>query len=662
MHDGPGDGPSNGKVGTPGEEEAEPPAPVDEPGPDEPAPSSEKPTGRYLAVLSFAALGVVYGDIGTSPIYAIRESLHPDHRIGATAPNVFGILSLIFWALIIIISIKYQLFVLRANNRGEGGILALTWLISSPLRRLEHSPLLILGLFGAALLYGDTILTPAVSVLSAAEGLTLISPTFESFVIPITVGILAGLFLLQKRGTAGVGGMFAPVMVLWFLTIGVLGVAHIARNPAVLAAVNPVYAVTFFATNGWLAFVVLGSVFLAVTGGEALYADMGHFGTRPIRLMWFALVMPALLLNYFGQGALILSDPETAANPFFLLVPSWALLPFVALTTAATIIASQAVISGAFSLTMQAVQLGYLPRVVIEHTSERERGQIYVPSVNWVLMIACIGLVLGFRSSSNLAAAYGVAVTSTMVITTMLFIAVARERWGWSMPALVLLGGLFFAADLAFFGANMLRVPRGGWFPLAIATCVLAVMTTWARGREILARRLAASTLPVEFFLADLEDNPPRRTPGTGIFMARGPSGTPPALLHTLQHFGAVPERVVILNVTTAQVPRVADDRRVEVRELGQGFHRVVLRYGFMEDPHVARDLEASRIPGFELDLSQATFFLGRETVIATQGRVGMAFWREHLFGFMAKNARLASSFFHLPPDHVIELGVQVEL
>ena len=621
-----------------------------------------KPRGRRLAFLCFGALGVVYGDIGTSPIYAFRESLDPEHQLAAIAPNVLGILSLIFWALVIIIAVKYQLFVLRANNRGEGGILALTELISSPRRTPESSVLLLLGLFGAALLYGDTMLTPSVSVLSAAEGLTLITPAFEPFVIPITIGILAVLFLLQKRGTAGVGALFAPVMVVWFVTIGALGLAQIVRNPGVLAAANPAYAMSFFATNGWLGFVVLGSVFLAVTGGEALYGDMGHFGVRPIRLMWFSVVLPALLLNYFGQGALILANPAAAANPFFLLAPGWALVPFVALTTAATIIASQAVISASFSLTMQAVQLGYLPRVVIEHTSESQHGQIYVPSVNWMLMIACIGLVLGFGSSSNLAAAYGVAVTTTMVITTILFVVVARERWGWSIPVLLLLGGIFLAVDLAFWGANMLRVPSGGWFPLAIATGVLAAMTTWRAGREILARRMAASTLPVEFFLADLADNPPQRTPGTGIFMARGPDGTPPALLHSIQHFGTVPERVVILSVLTAQVPRVEDERRIEAKGLGEGFHRIVMRYGFMEDPDVARDLEAARIPAVDLDLGDATFFLGRETVIASEGMVGMTLWREHLFGFMARNARMASSFFHLPPDRVVELGVQVEL
>jgi KUP system potassium uptake protein len=621
-----------------------------------------QPAGRYLALLSFGALGVVYGDIGTSPIYAMRESLAPEHQVAATSANVLGVLSLIFWALVLIIAIKYQIFVLRANNRGEGGILALTGLISSPGRTPERSVLMLMGLFGAALLYGDTMLTPSVSVLSAAEGLTLISPRFEPFVLPITIAILTGLFAIQRRGTAGVGALFAPVMIVWFATLALLGTAHIVRNPSVLTAVNPMHAVTFFADNGWLGFVVLGSVFLAVTGGESLYGDMGHFGVRPIRLMWFSIVMPALLLNYFGQGALILSDPLTASNPFFFLAPRWALIPFVVLTTVATIIASQAVISASFSLTMQAVQLGYLPRVVIEHTSERQHGQIYVPSVNWLLMIACIGLVLGFRSSSNLAAAYGVAVTTTMVITTILFGVVARERWGWALPAVLLFEVIFLSIDLSFWGANMLRVPRGGWFPLLIATVVLAGMTTWSLGREILARRMAASTLPVEFFLADLADNPPRRTAGIGIFMARGPEGTPPALLHTIQHFGAVPERVVILSVLTVQVPRYALENRVEVKELGDGFHRVVMRYGFMEDPDVTRDLEGAPIPGLDLDLTQATYFLGRETVIASESTVGMSAWREHLFGFMARNARMASSFFHLPSDRVVELGVQVEL
>ena len=607
---------------------------------------------------------MVFGDIGTSPIYAIRESFHADHQVAATVRNVLGVLSLIFWSLVVVIAIKYQAFVLRADNRGEGGILALTSLVASPSAtgHRERPVLILLGLFGAALLYGDTMLTPAISVLSAVEGLSVITPRFEPYVVPIAIAILAAIFVVQKRGTASVGTLFGPVMLVWFTTLAAVGLVHIIESPSVLGALDPRYAVSFFADNGYRSILVLGSVFLVVTGGEALYADMGHFGTRPIRSTWFALVMPALLLNYFGQGALILTTPGAAENPFFLMAPAWALVPFVILTTVAAVIASQAVISGAYSLTMQAVQLGYLPRVAIEHTSEHARGQIYVPSVNWALMICCVGLVLGFRTSSALAAAYGVAVTTTMVVTTVLFYVLARERWGWGWPAAASLCGAFLLVDLAFWGANMLRVPRGGWFALAIALGVMAMMTTWKTGRALLLRRMAASTLPIEFFLADLKERPIRRVPGTAAFMYRGAGGAPPALLHSLQHFHTLRERVLLVSVETADQPRIPAEQRSSVESLGQGFHRIVLRYGFMEDPHVARDLGAVRVDGAALDPGDLTYILGRESVIASERKVGMVLWRERLFGAMARNARTATSFFHLPPERVVELGVQVEI
>ncbi|MEQ1855694.1 MAG: KUP/HAK/KT family potassium transporter [Longimicrobiales bacterium] len=623
-----------------------------------------RPNGRRLALTSLAALGIVYGDIGTSPIYAIRESLHADHQVAATAANVMGVLSLILWALVLVIAVKYQAFVLRADNRGEGGILALTALVTSGERgrRDERSLLVLLGLFGAALLYGDTMLTPAISVLSAVEGLEVITPAFEPFVIPIAIAILTALFVVQRHGTTRVGVLFGPVMLVWFTTLAAFGLLHIIEQPSVLGAVDPRHAWSFFAENGWRSVLVVGSVFLVVTGGEALYADMGHFGIRPIRTTWFALVMPALLLSYFGQGALILNDPAAVENPFFLLAPGWALIPFVVLTAAAAVIASQAVISGAFSLTMQAVQLGYLPRVSIEHTSEHERGQIYVPSINWLLMISCIGLVVGFRSSSALAAAYGVAVTTTMVVTTILFYVVARERWGWGKGTALLLCGAFLLVDLSFWGANMLRVPRGGWFALAIAAGILAMMTTWKAGRALLLRRMAASSLPIEFFLADLKERPVRRVPGTAVFMYRGAGGTPPALLHSLQHFETLRERVILVSVETGEVPRIAADQRTRVEALGQGFHRILLRYGFMEDPQVARDLAAVRVSGVSLNPREITFVIGRESVIASERKFGMSLWRERLFGVMARNARTATSFFHLPADRVVELGVQVEI
>jgi KUP system potassium uptake protein len=621
------------------------------------------PSGRYLLALSLGALGIVYGDIGTSPLYALRESFLEEHGVPPTPANVLGILSLIFWSLIVVISIKYLAFVLRADNRGEGGILALTSLVT-PVGALRagRRVLILLGLFATALLYGDGMITPAISVLSAVEGLGVATPFFEPYIVPITIAILVVLFSVQRFGTGGVGRVFGPVTLLWFLTLGALGLPHIARNPAVLAAISPVRAVEFFAANRWNGFIALGSVFLVVTGGEALYADMGHFGKRPIRVAWSLIVLPALMLNYFGQGALVIGNPEAIENPFFRLAPIWALYPVVLIATAATVIASQALISGSYSLTMQAVQLGYMPRVTIDHTSEKERGQIYVPSINVVLMLACIGLVLGFRSSSNLAAAYGVAVTTTMVVTSVLFYWVARERWKWGLPTALLLGGFFLAIDLAFWGANLLKIPSGGWFPLLVGAVVFTLLTTWKKGRQILNERIFHRVLPRGMFLESIASKPPIRVPGTAVYMYNNPRGTPPALLHNLKHNKVLHEQVVFLSVQTEEVPYVTEEERHEVDRIADGFHQVILHYGFMEDAHVPRALGRIKEPGLTFKPMETTFFLGRETLIPSKRRRGMWLWRERLFSVMSANARSAASFFRLPPNRVVELGAQVEL
>ncbi|MEO6055698.1 MAG: potassium transporter Kup [Gemmatimonadales bacterium] len=624
---------------------------------------STAPRGKYLALLSLTALGVVYGDIGTSPLYAVRESFLPSHGLAVTPANIIGVLSLIFWSLILVISVKYLVFVLRADNRGEGGILALCALCT-PMGIRRHGGrrgLIMLGLFGTALLYGDGAITPAISVLSAVEGLEVATPLFRPYILPITIVILVTLFASQSYGTTKVGRIFGPVTLLWFITLVALGLPHISREPGVLAAVNPLHAITFFIHNGWRGFGVLGSVFLVVTGGEALYADMGHFGKRPIRLAWFLIVLPALLVNYFGQGALLMHAPAAATNPFYQMVPSWALYPVVGLATAAGVIASQALISGAFSLTMQAVQLGYIPRVAIDHTSAREFGQIYIPGVNWMLMLACIGLVLGFGSSSHLAAAYGVAVTTTMVITAVLLFVVERERWGWRLPVAALVTGFFLTIDVAFWAANLLKIPHGGWFPLVVGAMLFGVMATWKRGRQILAERIAEGLLPAELFLRDVEKNPPARVPGTAVFMYGQSEATPPALLHNLKHNKVLHERVLFLAVDTAEVPHVPAEERSTVADLGSGFYRVRLNYGFMEEPDVPKALAALQGQGLEIKRLETTYFLGRETLIPSK-RPGMALWREHLFAVMNRNARTATSFFGLPPNRVVELGTQIEL
>ncbi len=622
------------------------------------------PNGRYLATLCFAALGIVYGDIGTSPLYALRTAFHGKHALAVTPPNVLGVLSLILWALIVIISIKYVVFVMSADNKGEGGILALMALIQRGrmARKLKPRPsIVLLGIFGAALMYGDSVITPAISVLSAVEGLNIAAPALAHWIIPLTLLILFALFLFQSRGTRSVGAVFGPVMVLWFLTLGLLGVARIVGRPEVLAAISPHHAIRFLAENGAAGFLALGAVFLTVTGGEALYADMGHFGIRPIRLAWYAFVLPGLLLNYFGQGALLLGNPAAAVNPFYYLAPDWALYPLIILAAAAAVIASQAVISGAFSLTRQAVQLGYCPRMQVEHTSSMEIGQIYVPTVNWGLCLVTFALVLGFQNSSNMAAAYGVAVSSEMVITSLLFFILAREVWGWSLARAGILVAFFLVLDLGFFGANALKIPQGGWLPLVLAAGIYLLMATWKRGREILSKRLQEKSVPLNILMADLAADPPIRVPGTAVFMSGNPGGTPPALVHNLAHNKVLHEKVVFLTVVTEEVPHVQAPERVTVKHLGKGFVSVTARYGFMQDPTILDIIERCREKRVVMQLEGTTFFLGREDLVSTD-RPGMARWREQLFVFMSRNALRATAFFQIPSTQVFEVGAQVEL
>ncbi len=622
------------------------------------------PRGRYLFTLSLTALGVVYGDIGTSPLYAVRESFYGPHAIPLTPGNVLGVLSLIVWSLIIVVTIKYHIVIIRADNKGEGGMLALMALVQHGRqgRGVPHSRVFIaLGIFGTALMYADGALTPAISVLSAVEGLEIATPAFANWVIPLTLVILVGLFFFQHRGTARVGAVFGPVMVIWFATLALLGLNEIVRQPAVLAAVLPQHAVRFFADDLGRGFLVLGAVYLVVTGGEALYADLGHFGHRAIQMAWFSTALPALLLNYFGQGALLLRNPAAAVNPFYNLAPAWALYPLIFLATAATIIASQAVISGAFSLTRQAVQLGYSPRVQIEHTSSREAGQIYVAAINWTLMFATAGLVLGFRTSSNIAGAYGVALSTVMLITTLMFFVVCREVWGWSVARAGLVVGLFLVMDVAFVGANALKIPHGGWFPLVAGAVVFTLLTTWKRGRELLFARLRERAVPMDILLADIEADPPQRVPGTAVFMTPNAGATPPALVHNLAHNKVLHEHVIFLTVLTQEVPIVDPRDRVEVQRLGHGFYWVTARYGFMQDPSVPDILERARGQGVDARIEATTFFLGRETLLATE-RPGMARWRERLFSFMSRNAQRATTFFKIPPEQVFEVGVQVEM
>jgi KUP system potassium uptake protein len=632
-----------------------------------PAPAEHPHHGSSLLTLALGALGVVYGDIGTSPLYALKECFTGPHGVTPMPENVMGVLSLVFWAMTFVVTFKYLTFVMRADNRGEGGILALMALVSQrETSKAGRRVLLVLGLFGAALLYGDGVITPAISVLGAVEGVAVAAPGLEHVVVPITVAILIGLFVIQKRGTATVGAVFGPVMLVWFVCIGAVGAHGILAHPGVLTAVSPHHALGFIAHHQVHGFLVLGAVVLVITGGEALYADMGHFGRRPIRLAWLGVAMPALLLNYFGQGAVLLENPAAAQNPFYLVVPKWGLYPMIAIATAAAIVASQALISGAFSLTNQAVQLGYSPRVTIRHTSSTEFGQIFIPEVNAAIGVACVALVLGFRSSSALAAAYGIAVTGTMTITTLLFHRVARERWGWPRLAAYPLTILFLVVDVSFFLANVVKVEEGGWFPLAAGLAVFALMSTWKKGRAALAGMLRDSGLPLELFMQEMERHPPHRVPGTAVFMTSNASGVPPVLLHHLKHNKVLHERVVLVSILTEEIPSVPEAERASTRALGAGFYQVVGRYGFMETPNVPAllaSLPVWAIPGPRIELTplETTYYLGRETLLPN-GPSRMAGWRKRLFIVMAKNAQTASSFFGLPPNRVVELGAQIQL
>jgi KUP system potassium uptake protein len=616
-----------------------------------------QPTGRRLAALSLTALGVVYGDIGTSPLYAFRECFKPEYGLPNDSLAIYGVLSLIVWALILIVSVKYLGLMLRLDNRGEGGIMALLALILSIRRRPAF---IALGLFGAALLYGDGVITPAISVLSATEGLAVAAPAFAHWVVPTTLVLLFLLFAVQKYGSGHVGRIFGPIMLVWFVAIGILGGVQLLREPAILLALNPWYGIRLFAEHGAGVFRVLGGVVLAVTGAEALYADLGHFGRRPIRLAWSTVVFPALLLNYFGQGALLLAQRDAIVSPFYLLAPRPLLVPLIALATAATIIASQALIAGVFSLTKQSILLLYLPRMSIVHTSRDEPGQIYLPAVNMALMAGCLLLVAGFRSSSALSAAYGVAVTGTMAITTVLFYVIARHGWRWAAWRAVALAGGFLAVDVALFAANIVKVEHGGWVPLALAGAVFFAMTTWRRGTELVMRRLGELTIPLPRFLDEVERTRPPRVPGTAVFLTPSIAGTPPSLALHFRHNHVLHEEIILLAVVTEDVPEVPDDKRLASQRLRAGFWRVQASYGFMQRPDVPRVVAACCEHGMIAEPSQSTYVLGRARLLPT-GPAPMMRWRKRVFAFMAWNASSATDFFGLPPDRVIELGARLE-
>ena len=626
-------------------------------------PSSGLSTGN-LPLLAMAALGVIYGDIGTSPLYTVKECFSGKHGVAPTPENILGILSMIFWSLLFVVGLKYVVFIMQADNKGEGGIFSLLAMLQSRLKNEKKwwAGLTLLATFGAALLYGDGVITPAISVLSAIEGLNMATDAAADFIVPLTCLVLICLFLLQRRGTAVIGRMFGPIMVLWFLVLGYLGIRAILGNPGILAALNPWRAVSFFAINHIHGIVVLGSVVLCITGGEALYADMGHFGRAPIRLTWYGLVLPGLVLNYYGQGALLLQHPDLVnVNPFYALAPKSWLYPLVALSTLATIIASQAMISGVYSLTQQAIQLGFTPRMHIIHTSEQARGQIYMPTVNWMLMIACLALVLAFKESSRLAAAYGIAVTATMAITSFMYFEVTRIRWKWPLWQGALLLALFLFFDCSFLGANLLKIVDGGWITICIAVCVLVAMVTWRDGRALLAKHYGLMRIPADIFLEDIAAYKPQRIAGAAVFMSISSDGIPHTLLHHFKHNEALHERVILLSVLSAETPTVAPGDRVSVDDLGLGFYRIKASYGFMETPNMPEILDLVSGKGLPIDVYSTSFYLGRETMSPT-GPAPMALWRKKLFIFMSRNAWNATSFFKLPPDRVVELGNQVEL
>jgi len=624
----------------------------------------EKPTRQGTATLALLALGVVYGDIGTSPLYAVKETFNPAHGIPLTEANVIGGLSTLFWILMIVVSLKYVLLVMRADNKGEGGIMALLALATSAVKENPRwaGPLLAVGVFGAALFYGDAVLTPAISVLSAIEGLEVGTTAFKPYVVPLATGILVGLFLIQRHGTGVVGMLFGPVCALWFASLAAVGVWNIVQQPTILAALDPTHALRFVTGHGFASFVVLGSVLLAITGAEALYADMGHFGARAIRVAWFGLVAPALVLNYFGQGALLIANPKAIENPFYLSYPEWALYPMVVLATAATVIASQATISGAYSMTRQAIQLGYLPRMEIRHTSASTIGQIYIPAVNWILLAIVAAAVVGFGSSTRLANAYGVAVMGTMLATTALTFFVIRYGWRYPLWLCVLATGFFLLVDATLFGAALLKIHDGGWFPLALGAAVFVVMVTWRRGRAILAERLRADSAPLEPFLKSLSADRVQRVPGTAVLLTAAPETTPHALLHSLKHYKAVHERMVFVTVEFRDVPWVPFEDRVLCERLGANYWRVRARYGFMNNPDVPQALELCRAYGLAIEPMETSYFLSRQTIVPVHAPGGMQFWRERLFAAMARNAGSAASYFNIPDNRVIELGTRVQI
>ncbi len=619
--------------------------------------------GRGFA-LAFAALGIVYGDIGTSPLYALRECFSPLHGIAISSENVLGIVSLLIWSLSLIVCVKYLLVVLKADNRGEGGILALVALVGKKLQAGggRAATVVVLGIVGAALLYSDGMITPAISVLSAIEGLELITPSTASYVVPLSLFVLVALFLIESRGTARIGSLFAPVMCLWFLVLALLGLGSIIGHPGILAALNPFHAVSFIAREGWLSFGVLGSVFLSLTGTEVMYADMGHFGRKPIRQAWFYLVYPALLLNYVGQGAFLLGEPGLADNLFFRLTPTWSLYPLVVLATAATIIASQAVISGAFSLAKQSVQLGYWPRILVRHTSDETIGQVYVPFINWFLLAGTVGLVLGFRESSRLANAYGIAVSATMLMTTVLIAYLAHARWKVKLWLVAPFTVFFLIVDTAFFLSNATKLVSGGWIVVAFALVLYILMKTWMDGRAAFAKKMQAFRLAPDVFAASIKINPPVRVAGSAVFLTGDPRGVPKALLHNLKHNRVLHDRTIILSVQTVEEPSVEEAERVATRALDAGIWQIVLSYGFSETPDVPAALAAVKIPGFSPTAMDTAYFVGREALVVSRKRSSMALWRKRLFAFMFSNALSATGFYRLPPNRVVEIGAQTEL